>query len=296
MRLHALRSIMVLAALAGLAALPASAQQGANVPEESVQGRPGFDATAGPAYYVWSDREGVHVHWGGRGGAWAFRGEVATDGTITSLKREDWEPDDFIRQTNTTISWDARTSGATDGFAFTTSQSAGWIQFTLYVDGRLISPAQIFIGNRGFGPGGNPFVLRVRGGFSRDRWPAAYRGQPRMPGAFGAAYFIWVDDDVWHIRWIGRGVRDLSGLVSTDGRFTDFRKVELESDDAVARDQRLIGWESRGRGGMDGIDFRTSGERLTFTLLADGAAVSPSRIYLGSGGTHPPGNPWRMTR
>ncbi|MDR7417924.1 MAG: hypothetical protein QN178_03330 [Armatimonadota bacterium] len=296
MRPHALRTIVVLAALAALMALPVSAQQGVEVSQESVQGRPVFDAGAGPAYYVWSDGEGFHVHWGGRGGTWSFRGEVTTDGTITSLKREDWELDDLIRRTNNAISWEAQTSGATDGFAFTTSQSADWVQFTLYVDGRLIPPAQIFIGTRGMRPAGNPFVLRVRGGFSRDRWPAVYRGQPRTPPTFNAAYFVWVDDDVWRVRWASRGARELSGLVSTDGRFSGFRKVELEGEDAVARAERLIGWETRTRGGMDGIDFRTSGERLNFTLLIDGVAASPSQIYLGASGAHPPRNPWRVTR
>jgi hypothetical protein len=287
---------VVLAALAVLVALPASAQQGADVPEVNTQGRPTVEGGFGPTYYLWSDHEGYHVHWTGRSGGRSFRGEVQTDGTITLFKRESFERDDYIRRTNNTIYWDAETGGGNDGFVFQVSRSADWVRFVLYADGRLVPASRIFIGNRGFNPPGNPFVFRIRGGFTRDRWPAVYRGQPPIPSIFNAAYFVWVDDDVWRVRWVSRGARELSGLVSTDGRFSGFRKVELERDDAVANDERLIGWQTRTRGGMDGIDFRTSGERLTFTLLVDGVPVNPSQIYLGASGAHPPRNPWRVTR
>lgn len=299
MRRQSLRTAVAVAALAVLAVLPAHAQQGPVVPNEGIGGRPVFERGGwGPAYYVWSDQEGFHVHWSARGDTRQFRGEVSTDGTITQLRSEDFEPEDSIRRTTNSIYWEAQASTGSDGFVFTVSRSADWIRFSLYAEGRLVSPQQIFIGSRGSNPSGNPFVFRLRGGeVFRDRWPAAYRGQPPMASQFIAGYFIWVEDDVWHVRWASRGGnRELSGLIATEGSFQDVRTVQLERDDAVARDQRLLAWESRSRGGVDGIDFRTTGERLNFTLLIDGVPANPSQIFIGASGAHPARNPWRVTR
>jgi hypothetical protein len=300
MRGHSTRTMLAVAAMAILTVLPAHAQQGPIVSDEGAAGRPSLDSGWGPAYFIWSDQEGIHVRWSAREDeVRRFRGEIATDGTIASVRDEGLEPEDNVRRTGNTVSWEAIASTGYDGFVVALARSANWIRFSLQIDGRMAPAGQIFVGQRGFNPPGNPFTLRLGGEASRDRWPAAYRGQPPVPSQFGPAYFVWVEDDTWHVRWITRGGgRELSGLVSTDGRFNDFRRVQLEEGDLVARDQRLIGWEARGTGGsrLDGLDFRTTGERLSFTLLIDGNPVSPSQIFLGSRGTHPPRNPWKVTR
>ncbi|MDR7523378.1 MAG: hypothetical protein QN168_13045 [Armatimonadota bacterium] len=284
-----------------LTAFPASAQPettvapggGPTLAPDAIQGRPSFEAGWAPAYFLWRDHEGIHLHWAAVGALRTFSGEITTEGIITGLRREGREDSD-LRRTARTISWEAFTSGR-DGFVFTVAPPGGWIRFALRVEGRLLAPERIFIGNRGVHPAGNPFAIRLGEAF-RDRWPAVYWGRPSLVGA-AAGYFIWFEEDGWHIRWLARGwARELSGLISTDGRFQEVRRVRLEDDDLVARDRSLIAWEARSSGGADGLDFQTTGFRLTFTLLVDGAPAGLGQIFLGARGAHPPQNPVRVGR
>jgi hypothetical protein len=135
------------------------------------------------------------------------------------------------------------------------------------------------------------------------------RGQPRLGALPNVGYAVWFDNGEWHLRWTStRFGRAASGLISTDGRFGDVRRVRLEEGDLVARHDSLIAWETRtggrgaydgrddGRAEIDGIAFRTNGERLTFTLLVDGTPVQPSLIYLGASGMRPQRNPFTISR
>jgi hypothetical protein len=310
MRTYSAGLIGILITLALLITLPVQAQQepvlgqivvpqvpaGSDVPVSGAQGQPSLQITQRPAYFIWLNRETVYVQWSGRGPTTRqFRGEIVTDGVVTDFREDQLESDDYIRRGRNAISWEARAGEGVDGFVFEVGGSADWARFTLMLDGALISTQQIFIGNRGAHPRANPFVFRFReSGGGQDRWPGAYRGQPRTQGS---GYFVWVDDDVWHVRWIGRGTRrEASGLIATDGRFSGFRRVQLEQDDQIAQNAKLIAWQAISLDRVDGVDFRTSGDQLTFTLLIDGDPVSPSQIFIGANGGHPARNPFRVRR
>lgn len=303
MRLRLIPITILLFGMTALAVMPVRAQQDASSSGASMRGAPSIEIARIPGYSIWSDEDGFHVRWTSRGGPHRFTGDVATDGTITQFRRASPERGDAIRRVGNAIIWDAHTAGGPDGFDFALARGPDWMRFSLLTDGYLAPTDQIFIGGRGIHPAGNPFVLRFNEGFV-DRWPAYVIGQPELrPGAFpGPGYIVWYDERGWHMRWTTRGwAREASGLVSTDGRFHEFRRVRLEGGDLVARDESLIGWESRGPGNwgsgdVDGIDFRTNGDRLSFTLLIDGVPAPPSQIFLGAGGAHPQRNPFRVTR
>lgn len=294
MRLPTVRPLGVFAVLVALTAGHVHAQQDSAAPEVLHGTPPAFEYAVGPAYYIWSGADGVHVRWVARGPARSFSGEVASDGAI-HIRQSSLDPNEIRRVAGNRVIWTAFSRGRPDGFDILLSESADWARFTLMIDGRLASTEQIFLGGRPIRPGGNPFMLRFREGF-RDRWPRAYHGQPNQLTG-GSGFFLWHEDDVWNIRWIMRGwEREVSGLISTDGRFHDVRKVRFEHDDHLARDQNLIAWEARNTGGLDGLAFRATGERLTFTLLTGGVPAHPVEIFLGSRGAHPSRNPVRVNR
>jgi hypothetical protein len=295
MRLQTGSLLVVLVSLVALAAGHAYAQQELSPAPDSLRGTPpAFDYAVGPAYYIWSSADGFHVRWIARGPARFFTGEVASDGAI-QVRRIHLKPNEIRRIADNRVIWTANSRGGPEGFDILLSESADWARFTLMIDGRLASTEQIFLGGRANHPGGNPFILRFREGL-RDRWPRAYRGQPYQVTG-GSGFFLWHEGDVWNVRWIMQGWgREVSGLISTDGRFHDVRTVRFEHDDHLARDQNLIAWEARSTGGLDGLAFRTTGERLTFTLLTGGVPAHPAEIFLGSSGTHPSRNPIRVNR
>ncbi|MDR7542985.1 MAG: hypothetical protein QN120_01895 [Armatimonadota bacterium] len=290
-RLGLAAAAAVAGALAALTALPAGAQSEPGLPRGSAIGAPSTSLWAREGYFIWADGDRFHVRWTAIAVHRLFSGEIISDGGIRALILVGAETGEVLRRGGNTVTWRARTVG-TEGFDFTLAESSGWVRFALSMDGRLASPGAIFIGHRGTHPPDNPFFVFVSetGG---GGWPPHHRGQPPF---FGFGYYIWHDGDEWHIRWQGRGWGRLSGLVSTDGRFHEVGRVRLEGDDLLARGRGLIAWEASASGDADGVDFRTTGRRLHFTLLVNGAPISPNLIFIGAGGTHPGANPYTVTR
>jgi hypothetical protein len=284
-------AVVVAGSLAALAAMPAGAQSEPGLPRGSAAGEPSFGLGDREGYFIWADGDRFHVRWTAASPRRLFGGEITSDGGIRALIPVGVQAGEVFRRGEHTIVWHARTVG-TEGFDFSLAESSGWVRFALSIDGRLASPGAIFIGYRGAHPPGNPFLVYVSetvGG----RWPANHRGQPPF---FGAGYYVWHDGEEWHVRWQGRGWGALSGLVSTDGRFQGVGRVRLEADDLLARSRGLIAWEAQATGDTDGVDFRTTGRRLHFTLLTHGAPISPALIFIGAGGVHPGANPYTVTR
>jgi hypothetical protein len=287
--------ILALFVSALLAVVPAGAQPEGAVGSEAVRGAPQtFARDAG--YFIWAAGETFHVRWRAAGWLRSFGGEITTDGQIRDLKRVDLDPDDVARRGNSTIVWSARTRGGTEGFSFELSRNADWVRFRLLIDGRLAQTDQIHLGRSRARVASNPFVLRLREA-SRDDWSRTLSGRPRSyrerPG-----YYVWQDRDGFHVHWtMGGTSRRASGLISTDGRFLDVGTVGFEPrEDLIARDDRLIAWETLTADGVDGVTFRGAGSRLTFTFLIDGAPAPAGRIYLGTRGDNPPRNPFTVTR
>jgi hypothetical protein len=292
---HLLWGMVALSLAAALIAAPAGAQgMGPDQPE--VRGAPTrIDPGALTGYLIWMDGETVAVRWTARA-SHRFTGEVTVDAPIAWVRGTNLERGDIVRRADYGVSWDATASGGMDGFDFAT-RGATTLRLVFYIDGRLARRDQIFLGRGLQHPGGNPFALRLGGGAGFDRWPSYVHGQPY--GFGGPGYYIWVDErGWWQMRWVTRGWgREASGLVTTDGRLTDVRRIGLEEGDSFARDDSLIAWETRGRfRDQDGFMFRAQGNRLTFTLLIDGMPAGPGQIFIGSGGVRPSHNPFRLGR
>ncbi|MDR7481874.1 MAG: hypothetical protein QN183_11815 [Armatimonadota bacterium] len=293
--------LVVVLALAG--GVPAGAQgdpPGADAPrpqDEPVV--PGADLQGAPAvvvprpgYAIWIDGDVVRVRWSGRGGVRVFSGAATAARGILDVRAVSLEPGDVLRRAGNTVAWTARARAGVDGFDLVVTRAAGWVRFALLIDGRLASRDEIVLGRGLAHPPGNPFVLGLGTGIGRDGWPPIVRGRPAaVPGP---GYLIWLDDGEWQVRWVG-AARETSGLVTTDGRFHDVRRERLEGGDQVARGAGVVAWATRGYD-PDGVAFRTSGSRLTFTLLLDGALAAPSQIWLGERGVHPPRNPFTIGR
>jgi hypothetical protein len=320
-----------------LAALVAPARaQVFPIQEPDIYGAPQFQSW--PAgYYIWADEQGLHVRWTSSAGTpRRFYGEVTTtQGAIVNFRPVYPERGGIFQRRANAIGWDIVNAGGGEGFDFALA-AADTIRFSLTIDSRQATRNEIFLGRRGLHPADNPFALRIGapvgvvppnpepgpigvvppnpgpgpivvvppnpgpGPYPFDRWPAYVRGQPRVNFVNSPGYLVWLDDGRWHLRWtMRRWGRSASGLVSTDGRFNDVRRVSFEEGDLIARHESLIAWEARAEGRsaeIDGIDFRTNGDRLTFTLLVDGTPVSPSLIFLGAGATRPARNPFTITR
>jgi hypothetical protein len=310
--------IMLTAALVA----PARAQTTTTQDHDALYGAPNFQ-TWPLGYYIWFDEAGVHVRWTSNPNEHRrFAGELSVQGPIVSIRPVFPERGAIGQPRFGTVTWDAPNAGGGDGFGLVVGQNSV-VRLSLWIDGRPASSGEIFLGRGGAHPYINTFAFRYglpvvgRPGplpgpvlpgpipAPSDRWPAYVQGQPRFGALPNPGYVIWFDNGEWHLRWTSKRFgREASGLISTDGRFGDVRKVRLEDGDLVARHDSLIAWETRndgrgysdGRAEVDGIAFRINGDRLTFTLLVDGVPVQPSLIHLGASGVRPHRNPFTISR
>jgi hypothetical protein len=314
MRLRPILLALCLLSLSALMVLPAHAQVTVPVnpayPELDIQGAPQFQVWP-TGYFIWTDSQGFHVRWNSAPGqAHQFSGDVAVQGTIAYFQPTYPNRPDAARRQGNRLIWNAYNPGGGDGFNFAINPG-DVVTFSMLIDGRMASRNEIYLGANAFHPSTNPFAFSFGGpvpigGGGADRWPAYVRGQPAINLTNRPMYFLWLDDAGWHLRWTTRRFgREAAGLMSTDGRFNEFRRVSLEEGDQVARGDGLVAWETRtGRavrvadrpGDMDGIDFRTTGQRLSFTLLMDGDPIPTDQIFIGASGTHPRNNPFRIMR
>ncbi|HZS01530.1 MAG TPA: hypothetical protein VFE37_22630 [Chloroflexota bacterium] len=130
-------------------------------------------------------------------------------------------------------------------------------------------------------------------------WESRVEG---LPGPVGdtTAYLIDHDAAGWHLTTHGpRLQHHFTGVLTTDGRFTDVQLRHPEHPDGV----RLLdgGHELRINfytfDYTDGVDFRVDGgTRLTFRLEVDDHLIAPAHIYLGAAGRHPERNPFTIGR
>ncbi|CUH95235.1 putative secreted protein [Propionispora sp. 2/2-37] len=132
-------------------------------------------------------------------------------------------------------------------------------------------------------------------------WSPELEGQPedfRLGRSQG--YFIWHDDDGLHLRTTTKYRSHIfSGILHTDGRFTDVDGVRLEDNDRykVKQGGHTIDFRFDTSGGADGIDFKVSGgKKVEFELYMDGHRISPYKIYGGEDNWHPESNRFKIKK
>ncbi|MFH1542878.1 MAG: Ig-like domain repeat protein, partial [bacterium] len=94
-----------------------------------------------------------------------------------------------------------------------------------------------------------------------------YSGQPLYESGNEMGYFVWQDDNGWHVRWNGeqgQGHR-FSGALVAAGEITDFSPI----GSGIKQIATIVNWDRTMTGGEGGFDFKTSSTSLIITSSLD---------------------------
>lgn len=131
-------------------------------------------------------------------------------------------------------------------------------------------------------------------------WPERVEGNNDLGPNDPAGYYIWHNDNGWHLRTHGPGNHhEFSARLHTDGEFADVDTVRLESRDdvAVVDGGKTLVLRFHTYNWTDGVNFRVhGGDYLRFDLELDGHQIRVGHIYLGAEGRHPRDNPFVILR
>ena len=126
------------------------------------------------------------------------------------------------------------------------------------------------------------------------------RPKPAFAPGESSGYFVWNDDDGWHVRWTTqRGKHVFTGTVSCDGSFNKFHPFRKEGNDYVKKvSENSIHFDTRTGEGVDGADFTLSpsSRTITFDLKMDGTAAPVDAVKIGRRKQHPPKVPFTIDR
>ena len=96
-------------------------------------------------------------------------------------------------------------------------------------------------------------------------WPDRLDGRPEQFEIGGdSAYYIWTEDDDFHLATTGPGTRGIRPIIETDGEITDVDQVRLEDGDQLCATRRR---PRPGRG------FRDLGSRRSSPLGCAAATI-----------------------
>jgi hypothetical protein len=132
--------------------------------------------------------------------------------------------------------------------------------------------------------------------------PALIEGMPSTYHA-GAARGAWI----WHGK-TGYAIRvthpqdghvvAFTGSVTSDAPIK-VKSVQLEANDHYwfSNDHKTVYFSFTNRGYTDGVDFTAScASKVSFSMRADGALLSPARVRLGAHATAAPSDPFSVQR
>jgi hypothetical protein len=111
-------------------------------------------------------------------------------------------------------------------------------------------------------------------------------------------YYIWHNDDGFHLRTHGPGAEhDFDAVLRTRGTFENVDVVKLEGDDRVdvadGGHKLIIHFHTFDF--TDGVNFTIrGGERLRLSLKLDDKLAPTDQIFLGAKGVHPKKNPFTI--
>lgn len=120
-------------------------------------------------------------------------------------------------------------------------------------------------------------------------------GQPPIRILAQPAYFVWVDQAGWHVRWTTPYAAVFSGLVTTDGEIRDLRRAGGGRPSWLSRlsAQRAV-FGTLTLGGVEGFDFQTTGSVVTFSPQLNAGLARPGQVYVGRAGRHPAAVPFTL--
>jgi len=128
--------------------------------------------------------------------------------------------------------------------------------------------------------------------------PSVAEGTPTVDDSRPMGYFIWHNDDGFHLRTHGPGAEHVfDAVLHTRGTFENVDVVKLENDDRVdvLDGGHTLSIHFHTFDGIDGVNFTIrGGEALRLNLKVDDEQISTQSIFLGVEGRHPKHNPFSI--
>jgi hypothetical protein len=123
------------------------------------------------------------------------------------------------------------------------------------------------------------------------------RGQPGIEEGKVLGYFIWMDQEGFHLRWCTDGKPYLfTGRIDTDKPIKELKDVREESGGwAKIYGNRIVMFSKTSRGQVDGLDLIVPNGRIVqIEFHIDGIEPTPEQVFLGEKGQHPKGVPLKI--
>jgi len=123
-------------------------------------------------------------------------------------------------------------------------------------------------------------------------------GTPTVDDSRPMGYFLWHNDDGFHLRTHGPGAEHVfDAVLRTKGTFENIDLIKLEPDDRVdlqdGGHKMVLHFHTFN--GIDGVNFTIrGGEHLRLNLKVDDEHIATSSIFLGAKGVHPKHNPFSI--
>ena len=128
------------------------------VPMSKLEGKPKLEIGDAFGYFLWHDKDGVHLRWTTKEKERAFSGNVTANGELKDLKRVKAEGDDWIKRTGpNSFAFTTKTKEGVDGVDFRYEGPS--MKLTLEVDGHPIPVQHIHVGSTSMHPKHNPFPV-----------------------------------------------------------------------------------------------------------------------------------------
>lgn len=121
-----------------------------------------FEPGKNIGYFLWQDKEGLHLRTTSSGDTHTFSGTVRTDGKfedVLGMSMSNNEDNFNITNSQNRITYHFTTAEGEPGIDFSLSYGS-YVKFSLILDGRPIDAEMIFIGKNGWHPVSNEFTLR----------------------------------------------------------------------------------------------------------------------------------------
>lgn len=120
-------------------------------------------------------------------------------------------------------------------------------------------------------------------------------GQPAVQVRSHPAYYVWVDQGGWHVRWATTFPQLFSGAIASDGEIRNLRRAGGGSVSWLSHAglQRAV-FGTVAFSGIDGFDFESTGWNVSFSLLTNASVTRRDWVFIGRNLFHPAGIPFTL--
>ncbi len=141
--------------------------------------------------------------------------------------------------------------------------------------------------------GGNTIQYNRQDGIFVDNVTSA-EGKPSYVPGTDLGYFIWHDENGWHLRMSGDGTTNyFNATITMSAGFANSNFFGLEGGDSYGGTATSIWFNLTEGSGEDSLDFNITGDTLIFDLWLNDAYVTSS-VFIGPGGSNPVSIPFTL--